>query len=177
MDYTSSLPTSNRTTEVMASVFNRFVEDATSIVAVPSKRQGEDPFDEPPYIGTFSLLEISELSKDRAVEVDKIIHDRRLIAKWGDYATDDTRDLKYGWHCLCIPHCTMLIKRDGDKEFRILHPVLFYADSDVDLILNFSRNPFHQRKYAELGITDGQMDLSTYDWDTSNPRSPAWKKR
>lgn len=167
MNYADSLPTSNRTTEVMAAVFNSFVKDATSILAAPSQRQGSDPRDEPPYIRTFCLLEISELSKDRAVEVDKIIHDRVLVAKWGDYADADVRILGYRWHCLCMPNTTLLIKRDGDKEYRTLHPVLFYADSDVDLILNFSRNPFHQRKYAALGITHSQMDLSTYDWNRS----------
>lgn len=82
MDYTTSLPSSNRTTEVMAAVFNQFVSDAKAILAVPSTRQGEEPFPEPPYIRTFSLLELCGLTVDRAIEVDRIIHDRVWPSHW-----------------------------------------------------------------------------------------------
>jgi hypothetical protein len=182
MDYTDALPASNRTTQVMAAVFNRLAEASSSVVAVPNKRQCNDPREDPPYIRTFSLLEISGLSIDRAVEIDSIIHDRVMVAKWGDYADEDTRVLGYRWKCLTFDGCTLLTRQDGDpeQEYRVIHPILFYADSDVDLILNFSENPFHRRKYAALGIAQVQMDLSTYDWgsisaDGSDSRQ--WAKR
>lgn len=177
MDYSNFLPRSNRTVEIMAAVFNRLVEVSTTVLAVPNRAQCSDPHDEPPYITTFSLLEITELTIERAVEVDKIIHDRVLVAKWGDYRDDDTRTLRYRWKCLAQRGCTLLTKKEGDEQFRVLHAVLYYADSDVDLILNFSKNPFHRRKYAELGIQLCQMELATYDWISSGPREPQWTLR
>jgi hypothetical protein len=111
-------------------------------------------------VNVFGILDISNVTPDQARRAHSVIHSpKRAAAKWGDF-TEPTV-LSYKWANLFTFRID-LARRKGEVGQRIMLPILYLDTSDVDLILSYAKNPFHQGAYEALGLEKSQMLLRTY---------------
>ena len=60
----------------------------------------------------------------------------------------------------------MLAQDQGDDDYRVIFPIVYGPNVDIDAILATSKNPMHEEVYALLGLSEDQMGMHTYQFSS-----------
>jgi len=162
------MPEINDTRAVMAAMDNEFLRSAKEVRVIPSAVPVSFRYiPYPETVNRCGSLQVTGLTPGTATAVHAIIHNR--------VAFDDAwkGGLSYQWGRVYSFQIT-LAKYDGDEGYRVLFPILYGENSDIDAIIGISRNPLHQAMYSDLGLSISQMTVTTYVYD---PRILGWQVR
>jgi len=154
------LPLDNDTKAVLAAAYSHFYKGA-EIEVIPSEFPVDTPYEPlPPTVNVLGILDIFNVNPDQAKRIHNFIHSpKRAAGRWGDFTRPSV--LGYRWANL-FTFRVDLAKHKDEVGQRAMFPILYSDTSDVDLILLYAKNQFHQSAYAALGLEQSQMLLCTY---------------